>query len=228
VILPRLGLDVSGWVPRSAIEIGTSRRAGDIVYSTDLPKIIQAGNIESFDIPQNHAFGKTTAAYMIGLKNAQEELPMLPKRVGPFVDSEKSCTNSVKYIVAGTEKAGLLNSFNYYGLTIRDIISRGSHITQQTKTKFAFSLIYLIVMMFVAPREPEVYIGKTGNGAQRYDGHMHSKKDGTSAKDEAHRESNEMYMIPICILDDDAEDDDHLRLLNNTLSISSDPTSRKF
>ena len=45
VTLPRLGLDVSGWVPRAAIEIGTSRRAGDIAYSTDLPKIIEAGDI---------------------------------------------------------------------------------------------------------------------------------------------------------------------------------------
>ena len=212
VTLPRLGLEVCGWVPQAVIDIGTTRRYGDVVLTTDLPDIIDAGDIESFDIPQSHLFGKTIAAYMIGLKNAQEDLHMLPRWVGPFINNEGACTKAVDCIVAGTEKAGLLESFNYFNVTIDNIISRGSHITKETKENFKMvSLIYVIFLKF-SRREPEVYIGKTGDGAVRFDGHMLSKKDGTTAKDEAHRESSEMFMIPVCILDDDAEDD-HLRLI---------------
>ena len=36
-----------------------------ISYSTDLLEIIDATDIESFDIKQDHLFGKTTAAYMM-------------------------------------------------------------------------------------------------------------------------------------------------------------------
>jgi hypothetical protein len=211
VTLPRLGLDVCGWVPEGVIDIGTTRPAGDIVYSTDLPNIIDATNAESFDIEQPHLFGKTTAAYMIGLKNAQEKLSMMPKWVGPFVNTQESCTQTVGNIVAGTEKAGLLDSFNFYGVSIDSIIARGSKITPTTKKDFSYSLIYVIILKFLA-REPEVYIGKTVDGARRYDGHMASKKDGTTAKDAAHRASSEMHMIPICVLDA-AADDDHLRLI---------------
>lgn len=199
VTMPYLKPQRQGYVPLNRIEIGNSRKFGDVKIDVKLPEVRASTGLTGNQQP---LFQRTLHAFLQGLRDNADVLHFLPPWLTERLNKDQSRLNMANAIVSAMRPAvlNILNSGRNF--TIQDIINALEPVQPGDERGSVYTRIYYDFQSD-RQRPPSQYVGKTVSIGKRDSEHnraetklIHSNHYRNS------RDARSYIMGPLCYLND--------------------------